>query len=115
VIRDQSENIGYLFPKKFAIEYLNLKQQVLPQANNLIDSLEFLAEQKDSLIANLQLQNGKLRQVVQNDTLAIKIQQETLNATEETLEKIRRRISLWKISVGALSVLGFVVGLALGK
>jgi len=115
VIRDQDQKIGYLFPKKFAIEYLNLKTHVLPQANSLIDSLEFLSGEKDSLLANLQMQNNKLHQIVHNDTVAINLQKETLKDTEETLQKIKRKLSLWKIGAGALSVLGFVVGLVLGS
>lgn len=115
MVRDPEQNVGYLFPKKFAIEYLNLKQKVIPQANSLIDSLEFRAVRKDSMITNLQMQNIKLRQIVKNDTIAIRMQKESLSQAEKSLEKIRRQISFWKISAGALSVVGFVVGLALGK
>ena len=115
IVRDQDQNVGYLFPKKFAIEYLNLKKNVVTQANALIDSLEYQTLQQDSLLTNLRTQNMKLHKVIQNDTLAIRIQKETLSQTRESLQKIRRRISFWKMSAGALSVAGFVIGLMLGK
>ena len=113
-IRDDVGNIGFIFPKKYATEYANLKKEML-NSKALIDSLTKLNELQLSNEQDLKLQIGKLNQVVSNKDQAITEQKETLAQTDEQLVKLKRRLSLWKIGTGVLSVAGFVIGIALGK
>lgn len=115
ILKGVDGNIGYIFPKKIAIEYLNIKKNVLTRAQSIIDSLSLRALKQDTTNQVIFLENRKLREIIRNDSTAIQLQQTTLKETEAGLNKMKRRLFLWKVSAGMLSVAGFVVGMALGK
>jgi len=113
-VKDLQGNVGFIFPKVIAIEYMNIKKNAV-QAKAHIDSLSRLVQLHESAKKDLELENVKLRQVVRNDSTAIQMQQATLTNTENELKKMKRRLTLWKIGTGSLAIAGFVIGIALGK
>ena len=115
MLKNNDGTIGYLFPKRIAIEHLNLRKDLLPKALTMIDSLSFVVLKHDTLRRTLEYQNYSLREIVNNDSLAIQQLTETLNNSEKTLRKQKRTLKLWKLGVVSSGILGIVLGYLLAQ
>jgi len=115
IVKISDSTFGYLFPKNIAIEYLNMRKELVPRAFTMIDSLSLIVLKQDTARQVLQDQNEMLRNIIQNDSVAIVQLTTTLANTEQTLKKQKRRLSLWKLSAVGTGILGGIVGYMFGR
>lgn len=114
IIKDDLGNVGYVFPRKFAVEYLNIKNELLPTLNEKMVSLEKLTEEQKNALINLEQQKANHEKIIERNNEAIALQQETLNDTKAGLESVKRRLRFWKIGAAAIGISAFLLGFALG-
>jgi len=115
LVKNSDGTISYLFPKRIAIEYLNLRKELVPQALSMIDSLSLVVLKQDTLTNSLTDQNTILRGIVYNDSLAIARLMETVNNTEQTLKNQKRKIRLWKFGAVSTGIIGTILGFLIGQ
>lgn len=115
IVKTSNNTFAYLFPKKVAVEYLNMRKELVPRAFTMIDSLSLIVLKQDTARQVLQDQNEALRNIMQNDSLAIAQLTTTLASTEQTLKKQKRKLNLWKLSAVGTGILGGIVGYMFGR
>lgn len=115
MVKNNDGTIGYLFPKRVAIEYLNLRKELVPKALTMIDSLSFVVLKHDTLRRSLEFQNYSLREIVNNDSLAIQQLTETLNNSEKTFKKQKMTLKLWKLGTVSSGIFGIILGYFLAQ
>lgn len=109
-LRDASNNVGFVFPYRMAVEYRNLRLEVLPRYQGLIASLEEENALKDSKITNLEQENAEFKNIIKNNQDDIEELRKTLKDTDVILKKQIGKINKFKFFTYSLGVATLILG-----
>lgn len=109
-LRDANNNIGFIFPYRMAVEYRNLRMEVLPRYQGLIATLEQENAFKDSTIANLAQENTEFKKIIKNNQDDIEQLRQTLRNTDATLKEQIRKVNRFKFLTYTLGLTTLVLG-----
>jgi hypothetical protein len=108
-------SVAYVFPRRIAIEYLNLRSSILPAKNELIAGLEqtlrlrdLTIQARDTIITNREAQAGLLRgALAKSDSVIVERERELANSIRR--ERLYRKLFLFGLPIGVGA--GVIAGL----
>ncbi len=109
-LRDANNNTGFVFPYRMAVEYRNLRMEVLPRYQGLIATLEQENAFKDSTITNLAQENAGFKNIIKNNQDDIEKLRNTLKNTDATLQEQIRKTNRFKFFTYTLGVTTLILG-----
>jgi len=98
--------VAYVFPRRFAIEYLNLRSSILPAKNQLIAGLEqtiqlrdLSIQARDTIITNRESQVGVLNAALaKSDSIVVERERELREAIRR--ERLYRKLFTFGLPIG---------------
>lgn len=109
-LRDANNNVGFVFPYRMAVEYRNLRMEVLPRYQGLIATLEQENAFKDSTITNLAQENAEFKNIIKNNQVDIEELRTTLKNTDATLQEQIRKVNRFKFLTYTLGLTTLILG-----
>lgn len=109
-LRDANNNVGFVFPYRMAVEYRNLRMEVLPRYQGLIATLEQENAFKDSTITNLAQENAEFKNIIKNNQVDIEELRTTLKNTDATLQEQIHKLNRFKFLTYTLGLTTLILG-----
>ena len=96
MVKGTNDSVAFAFPRKVAIEYLNIRRDLLPAKNRQLDEMKLHVATLEGKVENQNQEIVRLGEQRGNDQLAIARMDSTLRNNDEVIAKQIRRINRFK-------------------